>query len=108
MQIPLKDNGSMSFEMETQYTLKSIEGDIASFDIQYSAVVGANVEAAKIDIVLFGDGKMTYSISNQYSPESTSNIFMQMDIPIYGGIFRNSSKSHSKTITSYEPNRTNQ
>lgn len=108
MQIPLKDNGTMSFEMETQYTLKSIEGDIASFDIQYSAVVGANVEAAKIDIVLFGDGKMTYSISNQYSPESTSNMFMQMDILIYGGKFRNASKSHSKTITSYEPNRTGQ
>lgn len=108
IQIPLKNDGAMSFEMETLYTLKSIEGDIANFEVSYSALIGADVAAANIDVLLIGEGKMTYSISNQYSPESTSNFSMQMNIPIFGGMLKSLSKSHTKTITSYEAKQVNQ
>ncbi len=107
-QIPLGDDKKMSFDFETKYTLKSIEGDIANFDVSFSALVGAEVETANIDIQVLGDGKMTYSISNQYSPETTTDMSVQMNIPVYGGVFKNISKAYSRMTTSYAPDQATQ
>ncbi len=101
MSFPIGGGKAANFDMKMDYKLNSIEGDIANFDVRFSALVNAALEASSINIIGSGTGTITYDIVNQYSPEVNSTMELKLTAPLHGGTLINSSISKTKVSTTY-------
>jgi len=108
MSIPVGNMGSVNFEMEMRYTLEKVVNDIANFKINFSAIVSSDFKEANINITGSGSGLMTYNTLKKIPPLMTSEMQMDLKVPIKGGYLEITSISNSNIRTSVEKSLTSQ
>jgi len=98
LHLPIKTDGHMNLNMKMDFTLQTINEDIAVFNVSHDIVVDSDLVSANIDATLSGIGNMTYDINKKYSPIDTSKMIMNMKIPMHGGLVHINSINDAKTL----------
>lgn len=102
LSMPIGNMGTVNLEVKVDYTLESIQENIAKFTTESRFIISADLELSHINLVGSGTGVMTYDITNKISPITDTEMKISYRIPMEDGFLETTAIDSSSIRTSVE------